>query len=98
MDPKAWPALKEKLTAVFKSKTRAEWCAIMEGTDICFAPVLTMAEAPKHPHMAARQVFVERHGVTQPGAAPRFSRTPSTIREPETAEIGDVIGEWKARS
>jgi len=96
MDPKAWPALKEKLAAVFKSKTRAEWCAIMEGTDICFAPVLTMAEAPKHPHMAARQVFVERHGVTQPGPAPRFSRTRSAIREPETAEIGDLIGEWRA--
>ncbi len=81
---------------MFKTKTRAEWCAIMEGTDICFAPVLTMAEAPEHPHMAARKVFVERHGVTQPGAAPRFSRTPSAIREPEMARIGDVIGEWKA--
>ena len=68
----------------------------MEGTDICFAPVLTMAEAPGHPHMAARGVFVERHGVTQPAPAPRFSRTPSTIREPVMAEIGDVIGAWKA--
>src|SRR6201991_1521547 len=67
MDRKAWPALKEKLTEVFKSKSRAEWCKIMEGTDICFAPILTMAEAPNHPHMAARNVFVERHGVTQPG-------------------------------
>jgi alpha-methylacyl-CoA racemase len=57
-----------------------------------------MAEAPGHPHLAARQVFVERHGVTQPGAAPRFSRTPSAIREPETAQIGDMIGEWKSKS
>ena len=96
MDPMGWPALRDKLATVFKSKTRAQWCEIMEGTDICFAPVLTMAEAPKHPHMAARQVFVERHGVTQPGAAPRFSRTPSTIREPVLAGISDVIGEWKA--
>jgi len=96
MDPKAWPALREKLAAVFKTRTRAQWCEVMEGTDICFAPVLTMAEAPGHPHMAARQVFVERHGVTQPGPAPRFSRTPSTIREPVVAQIGDVIGEWKA--
>ena len=62
----------------------------MEGTDICFAPILTMAEAPDHPHMAARKVFVERHGVTQPAPAPRFSRTPSAIREPEVAKIGDV--------
>jgi alpha-methylacyl-CoA racemase len=94
MDRKAWPALKEKLTQVFKSRSREDWCKIMEGTDICFAPVLTMAEAPKHPHMAARGVFVERHGVTQPGPAPRFSRTPSAIREPEAAEIGEIIAAW----
>ncbi|MGJ4971260.1 MULTISPECIES: CaiB/BaiF CoA transferase family protein [unclassified Bradyrhizobium] len=96
MDPRAWPALKEKLVAVFKRKTREEWCAIMEGTDICFAPVLTMSEAPKHAHMAARGVFVERHGVTQPAPAPRFSRTPSNIREPEVTEIGAVVSAWQA--
>src|SRR5690348_6882146 len=96
MDRKAWPALREKLAKVFKSKTRADWCKIMEGTDICFAPILTMAEAPKHPHMAARNVFVERHGVTQPGPAPRFSRTPSAIREPMMVEIGDLTSAWKA--
>jgi alpha-methylacyl-CoA racemase len=96
MDPKAWPDLREKLTEVFKSKTREDWCAIMEGTDICFAPVLTMSEAPQHTHMAARGVFVERHGVTQPAPAPRFSRTPSNIREPEAAEIGAVVEAWKA--
>ena len=96
MDRKAWPALKKKLVAVFKSKTREDWCKIMEGTDICFAPVLTMAEAPKHPHMAARKIFVERHGVTQPAPAPRFSRTPSAIREPEKAEIAALTSEWKA--
>lgn len=95
MDRKAWPALKEKLAKVFKSKSRADWCKIMEGTDICFAPILTMAEAPKHPHMAARKVFVERHGVTQPAPAPRFSRTPSAIREPEVTKIGDVMAAWK---
>jgi alpha-methylacyl-CoA racemase len=96
MDRKAWPALKDKLTKVFKSKTREDWCKIMEGTDICFAPILTMAEAPKHPHMAARKVFVERHGVTQPAPAPRFSRTPSAIREPVTADIGELTNAWKA--
>jgi alpha-methylacyl-CoA racemase len=95
MDRKAWPDLKAKLTEVFKSKSRADWCKIMEGTDICFAPILTMAEAPKHPHMAARNVFVERHGVTQPAPAPRFSRTPSAIREPEVADLGGLVSEWK---
>jgi alpha-methylacyl-CoA racemase len=95
MDRKAWPALREKLTEVFKSKTREDWCQIMEGTDICFAPILTMAEAPKHPHNAARKIFVERHGVTQPAPAPRFSRTPSAIREAETADIGELTKEWK---
>jgi alpha-methylacyl-CoA racemase len=95
MDRGAWPDLRQKLTKVFKSKTRAEWGRIMEGTDICFAPVLTMAEAPKHPHMAARNVFVERHGVTQPAPAPRFSRTPSAIREPEKADIATLASGWK---
>jgi alpha-methylacyl-CoA racemase len=95
MDRKAWPALKAKLAAVFKSKTREDWCKIMEGTDICFAPVLTMAEAPKHPHMAARKVFVERHGVTQPAPAPRFSRTPSAIREAAPADIAGLTREWQ---
>jgi alpha-methylacyl-CoA racemase len=95
MDRKAWPSLKQKLTDVFKAKTRDEWSRIMEGTDVCFAPVLTLAEAPLHPHMAARKTFVERHGVTQPAPAPRFSRTPSTIREPAQAEITDLIREWK---
>jgi alpha-methylacyl-CoA racemase len=96
MDRKAWPELRAKLTEVFKTKTRDDWCKIMEGTDICFAPILTMAEAPNHPHMAAREVFVTRHGVTQPAPAPRFSRTPSAIREAETAEIGEVMNVWKA--
>jgi alpha-methylacyl-CoA racemase len=96
MDPKAWPALRQKLVEVFKSKTRQEWCKIMEGTDVCFAPILTMAEAPDHPHMAARKIFVSRHGVTQPAPAPRFSRTPSAIREPAMADIGELTSEWKA--
>jgi alpha-methylacyl-CoA racemase len=95
MDRKAWPELKQKLTQIFKSKSRDEWCKIMEGTDICFAPILTMAEAPNHPHNAARQIFVERHGVTQPAPAPRFSRTPSAIRDAVTADIGELTREWK---
>src|SRR5438445_2370289 len=96
MDRKAWPALKQKLVHVFKTRARDEWCKIMEGTDICFAPVLTMAEAPKHPHNAARNIFVERHGVTQPAPAPRFSRTPSAIRDAEKADIRELTNAWKA--
>ena len=98
MDREAWPSLKQKLTDVFKTKTRDEWCRIMEGTDVCFAPVLTLAEAPLHPHMASRKTFVNRHGVTQPAPAPRFSRTPSTIREPVEAEIANLIHEWRKDS
>jgi alpha-methylacyl-CoA racemase len=96
MDRDGWPALKQKLVEVFKTKSRDEWCKIMEGTDICFAPILTMQEAPKHPHMAARETFVTRHGVTQPAPAPRFSRTPSTIRDAAKADIGELTREWGA--
>jgi len=96
MDRAAWPTLKKKLADVFRTRTRDEWCGIMEGTDVCFAPVLTMAEAPLHPHMAARKSFVNRHGVTQPAPAPRFSRTPSAIRESATADIADLAREWKS--
>jgi alpha-methylacyl-CoA racemase len=95
MDRKAWPELKQKLVDIFKSKSRDDWCRIMEGTDICFAPILTMAEAPKHPHNAAREIFVTRHGVTQPAPAPRFSRTPSTIRDAASADISELTQEWK---
>jgi alpha-methylacyl-CoA racemase len=94
MDRDGWPALKQKLVEVFKTKSRDEWCKIMEGTDICFAPILTMQEAPHHPHMAARETFVTRHGVTQPAPAPRFSRTPSAIRDAAKADIGELTREW----
>jgi len=94
MDAKGWPALKEKLAAVFKSKTRDEWCAIMEGSDVCFAPILTMSEAMQHPHMKAREVFITRHGIPQPAPAPRFSRTPSAARDAVTANLGDIVKAW----
>ena len=87
MDREAWPALKQKLVEVFKTKSRDEWCAIMEGTDICFAPVLTMKEAPKHPHMAARETFVTRHGVTQP--APGAALFAHAVGDPGAGEGGD---------
>jgi alpha-methylacyl-CoA racemase len=81
-DKSAWPDLKERLAGIFKTKTRDEWCAVMEGTDVCFAPVLTMSEAPQHPHNVQRGTFVEVAGITQPGPAPRFSRTPGSIDRP----------------
>jgi alpha-methylacyl-CoA racemase len=95
MDRALWPSLKQKLAEIFKSKTREEWCGIMEGTDVCFAPVLTIAEAPLHPHMAARKTIVKRNGVNQPAPAPRFSRTPSSIREPEKADIVELVHDWR---
>jgi alpha-methylacyl-CoA racemase len=97
MDPRNWPALKSKMAAVFKTKTRDEWCAIMQGTDVCFAPVLALSEAPDHPHMAERQVFVKHEGVVQPAPAPRFSRTPSAIRKTVGVELADVAKEWGAQ-
>ena len=75
-----WPEMKEKLAAVFKQKTQAQWCEIMEGTDVCFAPVLSFVDAPSHPANVARNTYIEMDGVTQPAPAPRFSRTPSTVR------------------
>jgi alpha-methylacyl-CoA racemase len=77
MDPRQWPALKEKLTTLFKSKTRSQWCDLMEGTDICFAPVLSLAEAKEHPHNVARETFVDVGGMKQPAPAPRYSVTVS---------------------
>jgi alpha-methylacyl-CoA racemase len=96
-DRSGWPVLRQRFTAVFASKTQAEWCAVMEGSDCCFAPVLTMGEAPAHPHMAARGTFVEVDGVTQPGPAPRFSRTPSRIRSSQPASGAhqqEVLRDW----
>ena len=75
-----WPASKARLAALFRTRTRDEWCEILEGTDACFAPVLGMDEAHRHPHNAARGTFVERDGIVQPNAAPRFDRTPGAIR------------------
>jgi alpha-methylacyl-CoA racemase len=82
MDRTKWPALKEKVRAVFATKTREEWCSIMEATDVCFAPVLTMSEAAKHRHNVERGTFVESNGRLQPAPAPRFSRTTPSLDLP----------------
>ncbi len=75
MNPAGWPALKEKLAAIFRSKTRNEWDALLEHSDVCYAPVLTMSEAREHPHNVARAAFVEVYGDPQPAPAPRYSGT-----------------------
>lgn len=82
-----WPALKQKLAAVFRSRTRAQWCELLEGTDACFAPVLAMEEAPAHPHNVARGTFVPAAGGVQPAPAPRFDRTPSQLPR-KAPEVG----------
>jgi len=88
MDPRAWPALREKLAAVLLTRSRDEWCAVLEGTDACVAPVLDWDEAPRHPHNVARQTFVSVDGVVQPAPAPRFSR--SATDAPQAGRPGDL--------
>ena len=92
-----WPESKARLAALFRTRTRDEWCAILEGTDACFAPVLGMDEAHRHPHNAERGTFVERDGIVQPNATPRFSRTRGGIRcSPPAPGSGtrSVLADW----
>ena len=79
MSRDSWSEQKVAIKKIFLEKTRKEWCDLMEGTDICFAPVLNMTEAPKHPHNVERKTFIDLEGVTQPAPAPRFSRTKAEV-------------------
>jgi len=88
MSRDSWPEQKEAIKKIILDKTRDEWCELMEGTDVCFAPVLDMSEAPKHPHNVERKTFIDLEGVTQPAPAPRFSRT-----ESEVVSSPSVVGE-----
>jgi alpha-methylacyl-CoA racemase len=96
-DRARWPEMKERLTKLIKAKTRDEWTEIMEGSEVCFAPVLSMAEAPEHRHNKARGTFIELEGVVQPAPAPRFSRTPPEVAGPP-AYLGqhtdEVLADW----
>ena len=92
-----WPELSARLAEVFRTKTREEWCEIMEGSDVCFAPVLSIDEAVAHPHNRARRTFVEVEGVPQPAPAPRFSRTTVAVQgpPPKAGEHTDaVLADW----
>jgi alpha-methylacyl-CoA racemase len=96
-DKATWPAAKDRLAAIIRTKSRDEWCALMEGTDVCFAPVLDLDEAAAHPHHVQRSTFVEVDGVMQPAPAPRFSRTPGAIRSsaPAAGEHTDeALSSW----
>jgi alpha-methylacyl-CoA racemase len=97
MDKARWDEMRERLAAIFRTRTRDEWCAVMEGTDVCFAPVLTMSEALEHPHNVERGTFMEVAGIPQPAPAPRFSRTPGTVQRPP-AHVGqhtdEVLSDW----
>ncbi len=96
-DPTSWRAMTQRFTEIFRSKTRDEWCRIMEGSDVCFAPVLDLNESLRHPHNQARGTFVSVNGVAQPGPAPRFSRTPCAIGKPPSVPGEDslsVLSDW----
>ena len=97
MDRSRWPATRERLAATFRTRTRDEWCRLLEGTDACVAPVLSMREAPGHPHNAARGTFTEVAGVVQPAPAPRFSRTPSAVARPPAhpgEHTDEALADW----
>lgn len=92
MDRSTWPAAKAKFTALFLTRTRAEWCEMFEGTDACFAPVLSTQEAPAHPHNRARNTFIEAFGLVQPAPAPRYSESETRIPTlPEPGAETDVL-------
>ena len=97
MDRSQWEPLSERFTKLFKTKTRDQWCEILEGSDACFAPVLSMSEAREHPHIKARNTFVEVAGAPQPAPAPRFSRTPCEISAPPPhagQHTDEALGDW----
>jgi alpha-methylacyl-CoA racemase len=96
-DPANWPAMKQRLAAVFAGRTRQEWEQVFAGSDACVTPVLSLTEAPSHPHHQARGTFVERDGIVQPAPGPRFSRTPgrNSRRPPAPGEhTGEALAAW----
>ena len=97
MNQTTWADQRDKFTSLFLTKTRDEWCEVLEMTDVCFAPVLTMSEAAEHPHLKARNTIVEDHGVMQPAPAPRFSRTPGSIQRPPAwpgQHTDELLADW----
>jgi alpha-methylacyl-CoA racemase len=96
-DRSSWPVMKERMTELFLTRTRDEWCEILEDVDACFAPVLSMSEAPTHPHNVHRGTFFESHDVVQAAPAPRFSRTPGAVRNPPPHaghDTDETLADW----
>jgi alpha-methylacyl-CoA racemase len=96
-DRSGWPLLRERLAAAFSSRTAAEWAEIFSESDACVVPVLSLGDAPNHPHNRAREAFIERNGVTEPAPAPRFDRTPATAGHPPRplgADTEAVLADW----
>jgi alpha-methylacyl-CoA racemase len=96
-DRSRWPEMRKSFAEIFRTKTRDEWCQVMEGSDACFAPVLTISEAPQHPHNHMRHTFVDIAGVTQPAPAPRFSRSQAALPHPPPvigANAQEILSEW----
>jgi alpha-methylacyl-CoA racemase len=91
LDPEVWPPTRERLAAIFRTRTRDEWCEALEGSDACVAPVLGLGEAPRHRHNRERRSFLDLQGVVQPAPAPRFSRTPPGVPAPPAAPDGDPV-------
>lgn len=92
-----WPSLREKLSQLFKTKPQSVWCDLMEGTDVCFAPILDLKEAPTHPHNEARRTFIDIEGITQPAPAPRFSRTQGEVQSPSAIageNTEEILNDW----
>lgn len=97
-DPVRNARFREALAQAFAKRTRDQWCELLEGTDACFAPVLRLSEAHKHPHLAARAAFVDVDGITQPAPAPRFSRTPAHVRAGDSSSVltwEDAMARWQ---
>ncbi|WP_251015521.1 CaiB/BaiF CoA-transferase family protein [Streptomyces sp. ISL-99] len=100
-DMARWGELREVIAARFRTRTRAEWTAVFEGSDACVAPVLSLREAPSHPHLAARSTFITHDGLTQPAPAPRFSATPGAVHSPPArpgADTAEVARDWDVPS
>jgi alpha-methylacyl-CoA racemase len=97
MDEASWPQMKQRFSTLFATRGRDDWCALLEGTDVCFAPVLDMAEAPAHPHNVARGTFIDIDGVTQPAPAPRFSRSTPSVGAAASkpgADSAAILSAW----
>jgi alpha-methylacyl-CoA racemase len=97
LDRDRWPELRQRLEALFRTRTRDEWCELLAGTDACVAPVLGLGEAPAHPHNRARGTFVDVGGVVQPAPAPRFSRTPTGPPRPPASpgeHTDQALADW----